>query len=79
MEDDNSGSCLVCASHLANHLQPMLSSIIFHDLSEEVGSFHESSGEDSGVFAVVSWHDSVQGLAVSRCDGVISSEVRVCT
>ena len=27
------------------------------------------------MFAVVSWHDSVQGLAVSRRDGVVSLEV----
>ena len=27
------------------------------------------------MFAVVSWHDSVQGLAVSRRDGVESLEV----
>ena len=37
--------------------------------------FHESSGGNSGVFAVVSWQDSVQGLAVSRRDEVVSSEV----
>ena len=36
----------------------------------------ESSGGHSGVFAVVSWQDLVQGLAVSRRrDGVVSSEV----
>ena len=27
------------------------------------------------MFAVVSWQDSVQGLAVSRRDGMVSSEV----
>ena len=36
---------------------------------------HDSSGGHSGVFAVVSWHDSVQGLAVSRRDEMLSSEV----
>ena len=35
----------------------------------------EFSGGHSGVFAVVSWQDSVQGLVVSRRDGVVSSEV----
>ena len=36
---------------------------------------HELSGGDSSVFAVVSWHDSVQGLAVSRRDEMLSPEV----
>ena len=36
---------------------------------------HDSSGGHSGVFAVVSWHDLVQGLAVSRRDEMLSSEV----
>ena len=40
---------------------------------------HESSGGDSGVFAVVSWRDSVQGLAVSRRDEMVSSKVCSCT
>ena len=31
------------------------------------------------MFAVVSWHDSVQDLAVSRRDGGVSSEVCVPT
>jgi len=44
-------------------------------LSLTLQDIHEVSGGDSSVFAVVSLQDSVQGLAVSRRDEVVSSEV----
>ena len=55
------------------HFTQVLSLLIHLTLTLQ--GIHESNGAGSGLFAVVSWHDSVRVTVDSRSDGVVSIEV----